>query len=384
MVSGPPSQTCNLGFGFRNCNLPPKTCARYHMPSDRQRIGIRISRLDSTFCFALTFITSTSAMPSYSFYQVDVFSDDPTKGNPVAVVIVDNKAAGSDASQLATTGPSDELMQAFANWTNLSETTFLFTNSSSGASSTSTPHDYDLRIWTPNMELPFAGHPTLGSCKAWLKHSGRAAREAESATEEFFMVTQRCKIGDVKIRVSHSTGELAFAAPPLLRSGPVEPDLVKRMCGAMKIQTTDVLDTQWVVNGPEFFALRLGSAEQVLGIDYSAISVGDVGHLMWGVFGPYDPSTDPNAPRYEVRLFAPIDVGEDPVTGSFNAGIATWLGLQAEIKGQRAEDYVASQGTVLGRKGRVKVQYNYDEGGKLDTIWVGGHATICIEGRVTL
>ena len=312
-------------------------------------------------------------MPTHSFYQVDVFSDEPTKGNPVAVVLID---------PAASPGPNDEMMQSFSKWTNLSETTFLYPSTPS--SSSDKQYDYELRIWTPGAELPFAGHPTLGSCKAFLDHTGRNGKPEPGGSREI-LVTQRCKIGDIKIRVDLSTGVLAFAAPPLIRSGPVDKDVVRRVCDAMKIHPSDVLDAQWVANGPQFFALRLDSAQAVLDIDYSSIGAGDVSDLIWGVFGPYEASSNPNDPKYEVRLFAPsIDVGEDPVTGSFNAGIATLLASQAEAKGKKPEDYVASQGTKLGRKGRVQVHYELDEAGKLQAIWVGGEATIVVEGKVTL
>lgn len=313
-------------------------------------------------------------MRSYPFYQVDVFSDEPTKGNPVAVVVVPPDT---------TDAPSDEMMQSFANWTNLSETTFLFPKTDSE------DHDYALRIFTPARELPFAGHPTLGSCLAFLRHRRVQPQSIshEETADHFDIITQRSGIGNVKIRVDLRTGVLAFAAPPLIRSGPVQSDIVARACAAMRIDpVTDVMAAQWVNNGPGFFALRLSSADKVLAIDRKAL--GSHPGLVWGVFGEYAQTmgqASPDTPRYEVRVFASEQIGEDPITGSFNAGVAVWLGREAEEHGRTPEDYIASQGTALGRKGRVSVKYELDESsGKTRTIWIGGHATVGIEGKVTL
>ncbi|ORX38695.1 hypothetical protein BD324DRAFT_650040 [Kockovaella imperatae] len=328
-----------------------------------------------------------STMSTYSFYQVDVFSDEATKGNPVAVVIVDNEPSDSSSGSAdPSAGPSEEAMQSFASWTNLSETTFLFPNTAGSASGDD--YDYTLRIFTPVRELPFAGHPTLGSCQAWLQHSsgkaGTGTSEAQGEDGEYRYVTQRCQIGNVTIRVHRQHGTLAFAAPPLIRSGPVDSELVDTVCDAMKVDSACVIDHYWVDTGPGFFALQLQSAKQVLEVNYETVT--GVKNLIWGIFGEYEGnSDDPDAPRYEVRLFAPaIDVGEDPVTGSLNAGIAIWLGQRAEAEGRKPEDYIASQGTKVGRKGRVKVSYVLNDDGKVERIWIGGHANICIEGKLTL
>lgn len=272
------------------------------------------------------------------FRQIDVFSSDACRGNPVAVVI--------DGDGLTT-----DQMQRFAAWTNLSETTFLLPPTDPGA-------DYRVRIFTPVAELPFAGHPTLGSCHAWLS-TGHTPSDGET-------IAQQCGAGIVPIR---RTGEgLAFAAPPLLRSGPVDAALVKRITEALGIGPSQVVDAQWVDNGPGWVAVLLDSADAVLGLRPGFIDA-DV-----GVVGPCPPDADT---AFEVRAFFPVNgvMVEDPVTGSLNAGLAQWL----VDTGRTDTPYVVRQGTALGRAGRVHLTRDPDGG-----FWVGGATTDVIAGAVDL
>jgi PhzF family phenazine biosynthesis protein len=271
------------------------------------------------------------------FRQVDVFTTTPYLGNPVAVVL--------DAD-----GLSDADMQRFARWTNLSETTFVLPPTAGEA-------DYRVRIFTPALELPFAGHPTLGTCHAWLT-AGGTPRSAGT-------VVQECGAGLVPIRAGE---RLAFAAPPLLRSGPVDEDLVAHLAGLLGITRADIVDAQWADNGPGWVAVLLGSAEAVLALEPGVVDL-DI-----GVVGPYPPGS-PQA--IEVRAFTPklASTDEDPVTGSLNASLAGWLLATGRI----TAPYVASQGTALGREGRVHVAQD-DDG----TIWVGGGTITCVSGQVDL
>jgi PhzF family phenazine biosynthesis protein len=279
----------------------------------------------------------TLACVQRAFQQVDVFTTTPCLGNPVAVV-------------LDGAGLSDEEMARFARWTNLSETTFVLPPDADGA-------DYRVRIFTPVLELPFAGHPTLGTCHAWLS-AGGAPRQGD-------VIVQQCDSG--LVRVKKTADGLAFAAPPLLRSGPPSEALVQHLAAVLGIDRGDVVDAEWVDNGPGWVAVLLGSAEAVL-----ALRPG-ITELDLGVVGPYPPGS-PQA--FEVRAFFPKDGGtvEDPVTGSLNASLAEWL-LRT---GRATAPYVASQGTVLGREGRVHV--SRDEDG---TIWVGGGTITCVAGQVS-
>ena len=272
------------------------------------------------------------------FCQVDVFADELYLGNPVAVVL-DGK------------GLSTEEMQRFACWTNLSETTFVLPPEAPGA-------DYRVRIFTPSRELPFAGHPTLGTCHAWL--TGGAIPQRGD------VVIQECDAGLIGLR--RIDGALAFAAPPLLRSGPVDDDTLRRIVSALGVDRANIVDAQWVDNGPGWVGVLLDSADAVL-----ALRPGPP-DLDIGVAGPY-PAGSPEA--FEVRAFTPAlgGVGEDPVTGSLNASLAGWL-LAA---GHATAPYVASQGTALGRRGRVHI--TRDPGG---TIWVGGSTTTGVTGRAEL
>jgi PhzF family phenazine biosynthesis protein len=272
------------------------------------------------------------------FRQVDVFTAEPYLGNPVAVVL------GAD-------GVADEEMQRFARWTNLSETTFVLTPRAAGA-------DYRVRIFTPSMELPFAGHPTLGTCHAWLEAGGRPARDGE--------IVQECQAGLIQLR--QAGPNLAFAAPPLLRDGPVDDELAARVAAGLNLDRADIVDLQWADNGPGWIAVLLASAEAVLALRPGAVDL----HI--GVAGPYP---EGSLEAIEVRAFSPAlgGAGEDPVTGSLNASLAQWL----LATGRVTAPYVASQGTVIGRRGRVHVSRDAD-----GQIWIGGGTVSCVSGVVAL
>ncbi|MEU0567905.1 PhzF family phenazine biosynthesis protein [Nonomuraea sp. NPDC005983] len=275
---------------------------------------------------------------SREFRQVDVFTTTPYHGNPLAVVL--------EADGLTT-----EEMQRFAHWTNLSETTFVLPPTTPDA-------DYRVRIFTTTSELPFAGHPTLGTCHAWLE-AGGVPREADT-------IVQECGAGLVRVR---KTGDgLAFAAPPLLRSGTVEEPLVEQVAEVLGVERGEIVDIEWADNGPGWVAVLLKDADAVL-----ALRPGRT-ELSIGVVGPY-PAGAPHA--FEVRAFCPSEGGmvEDPVTGSLNASVAQWL-LRT---GRASAPYVAAQGTVLGRAGRVRVSTDADQ-----NVWVGGGAVTCISGQVEL
>ncbi len=273
-----------------------------------------------------------------AFAQVDVFTTTPYSGNPVAVVL--------DAAGLST-----EEMERFARWTNLSETTFVLPPSDDRA-------DYRARIFTPTVELPFAGHPTLGTCHAWLAASGRQAARDE--------VVQECAAGLVRIR--RGDAGLSFAAPPLLRDGPVDEGLVRRIATLLELERDEILDARWADNGPGWVAVLLEDASAVLAVRPGAANI-DL-----GIVGAYPPGA---AEAFEVRAFFPKDgvLVEDPVTGSLNAAIAPWL-IET---GRATAPYVVSQGTLLGRAGRVHVQRDED-----GTIWVGGATETRISGEVEL
>jgi PhzF family phenazine biosynthesis protein len=273
------------------------------------------------------------------FAQIDVFTDRPYHGNPLAVVVDGD-------------GLSDAQMHRFANWTNLSETTFLLSPTDAGA-------DYRVRIFTPATELPFAGHPTLGSCHAWLAHGG-APRRVDR-------VVQECGVGLIEIAVDVD-GRLAFAAPPLRRSGPLDAASLSNALDALGIDRADVVDAAWVDNGPGWMALLLGSAEAVLAIRPRPTD------LNIGVVGPH-----PDGARhaYEVRAFFSENGAtfEDPVTGSLNASVAQWL-IGA---GRFVPPYTASQGSAMGRAGQVAISVDAH-----DAVWVGGDVVTCITGHVDL
>ena len=280
-------------------------------------------------------------MRPFEFKQVDVFSSVALKGNPVTVVL--------NADSL-----SDTQMADFARWTNLSETTFVLKPQNPDA-------DYRLRIFTTLNELPFAGHPTLGSCHAWLE-AGGVPRGQE--------IVQECAAGLIRLR--RQAGQLAFTAPPLLRTGAVEGDLLQRICRGLGIEAQAVVQARWVDNGPGWVALMLRDREQVLALepDYSQLL-----GLSIGVVAPWQPELDGDEAQFEVRAFcAGEGMPEDPVTGSLNAGLAQWL-IGA---GLAPAHYVASQGTAMGRAGRVSIEQIGED------IWVGGPAVTCISGQLTL
>ena len=273
------------------------------------------------------------------FAQVDVFTATALRGNALAVV------HGADSLD-------DERMQAFARWTNLSETTFLLAPSDPGA-------DYRVRIFTPAGELPFAGHPTLGSCHAWLERGGAPARQDA--------IVQQCAVGLVRIRRDGSA--LAFAAPPLTRRDVSDDDL-DALIAALGIERASVRAAQWLDNGPNWLTLVLDSAETVLAVAPDASRMRRFDSV--GLVGPHAGGGEC---AFEVRGFVTHPtLYEDPVTGSLNAGIAEWL----IANGRAPERYVAAQGTRLARAGRVRIAL---EGG---TVWVGGESVTCIRGDVEL
>lgn len=287
--------------------------------------------------------TSTGQQPrDRAFTQVDVFTATPYRGNPVAVVL---DADGLDA----------DAMQRFAAWTNLSETTFVCTPTETGA-------DYRLRIFTPTRELPFAGHPTLGSAHAWLTSGG--ASHPEDGSDD---VVQECGAGLVRIR--RDGGQLAFAAPPTVRSGPPDEQTLVRVTAGLRIEPEQVVAAWWVDNGPGWLGVLLADADAVRAVEpdvtaLSGLNVGVVG--LEPVGGPV---------RAEVRAFAVgAGVAEDPVTGSLNASLAQWL----IGEGVLPASYVAAQGSRVGRAGRVHVDAIGDD------VWVGGDVVTCIQGTVRL
>ncbi|UQE75896.1 PhzF family phenazine biosynthesis protein [Gordonia sp. PP30] len=288
-------------------------------------------------------------MTQRRFFQVDVFGDGPASGNPVAVVC--------DAADL-----TDDEMARFARWTNLSETTFVLPPTADGA-------DYRLRIFTPGGELPFAGHPTLGSAHAWLAAGGIPRRRGSEGAD----LVQECGIGLVTVRREAAADRYAFVAPPLTRGGPVAAADLDRVRAALGLRPSDVVAANWVSNGPPWLALLLDDGQTVLDLrpDMSALGPDD----FVGVVGPWRAGAGPGGVDYEVRAFIPgVGVPEDPVTGSLNAGIAVWL----RGVGLVPSSYVAAQGTALGRTGRVSVR---DDG---EQIWIGGRCASVIAGTVDL
>ncbi|WP_083933559.1 PhzF family phenazine biosynthesis protein [Sciscionella marina] len=271
------------------------------------------------------------------FSQVDVFSEAPHSGNPVAVVL--------DAEGLTT-----EQMQRFARWTNLSETTFVLPPGAPEA-------DYRVRIFTVDEELPFAGHPTLGTAHAWSVATGNTGRET---------LVQECGLGNIALR--RTEHGLAFAAPELLRSGAVEEATIARIAEVLGIPRTEILDASWADNGPGWVGVLLEDADAVL-----ALRPGDPGELRIGVIAPHRPGGPAD---YEVRTFLSFQgsLVEDPVTGSFNAAAACWL----LGTGRATAPYLARQGTVLDREGRVYVSTG-DDG----TLWIAGGTLSCVRGTVT-
>lgn len=291
----------------------------------------------------------TTALRHRPFQQVDVFTATPYRGNPLGVVL--------DGTDLDTA-----TMQHFTNWTNLSECTFVLPPTPEGAAAGA---DYRVRIFCPGRELPFAGHPTLGTCHAWLRAGGvpRAASH----------IVQECGVGLVRIRREHSATHerLAFAAPPLLKSGPLPEADVTLIAQGLGLPRSDIIAHAWCDNGPNWRGVMLASAEQVLALrpDGQLLAGLDI-----GVVGAQASDQDT---QFEVRAFFPGNQGlvEDPVTGSLNAALAQWL-IGA---GLAPEHYIAAQGTALARAGRVHIDREAD-----GTIWVGGGSVTCIDGQVLI
>jgi PhzF family phenazine biosynthesis protein len=272
------------------------------------------------------------------FVEVNVFSADPLGGNPLAVV---HQASGLSEAQMA----------ALARWTNLSETTFLLPPTDAGA-------DYYVRIFTPGGELPFAGHPTLGTCQAWLAAGGKPRKAG--------IAMQQCGVGLVRVRCDGP--RLEFAAPPVRRSGPLEREVRAKIVKALAITDDDVIHHQWVDNGPGWCAVMLRSARQVLSLkpDWAALAP-----LKLGVVGPHETGSDA---AFEVRAFVGGSGYEDPVTGSLNASLAQWL-IGA---GLAKRSYVAAQGAALQRAGRVYLRKDGDD------VWVGGDVVEVVRGELAL
>jgi PhzF family phenazine biosynthesis protein len=277
-------------------------------------------------------------MSSRRFSQVDVFGSGPCSGNPVAVVL--------DAE-----GVGDEELQRFARWTNLAETTFVLPPTRPDA-------DYKVRIFTPVLELPFAGHPTLGTCHAWLRGGGEARDPGE--------IVQECGAGLVRIRCDDIG--LAFAAPPLVRSGPASEEDAARVAAALGVDPGEMLAVEWVDNGPGWICALFESAERVLELRPGALD------FDLGAVGFHPPGSEA---AIELRAWAPVNglAAEDPVTGSLNASVAQWL----LGNGRLTAPYVARQGTAIDRAGRIEISEDGD-----GTIWVGGRTETVIDGSVEL
>ncbi|WP_182085149.1 PhzF family phenazine biosynthesis protein [Aureimonas sp. ME7] len=275
------------------------------------------------------------------FIQCDVFTAVPGRGNGLAVVL--------DADGLDT-----EAMQRFAVWTNLAETAFLLPPSDPALA------DYRVRIFTTTRELPFAGHPTLGSCAAWL-HAGGVPKDAS-------LIRQECAIGIVEI--DRSGAIPAFVAPPT-RIEALEPQALTEALDALRVDPADVVRTARLTNGPVWIAIELRDADAVLAADATGASFPDERGI--GLIGPHGPGGPAD---FEVRM---IDiwhgVKEDPITGSLNAALARWM----EAEGRLPEAYTVAQGTRIGRLGRVHVRR--DGAGR---VLVGGETQILIEGTLTL
>ncbi|MEM9515023.1 MAG: PhzF family phenazine biosynthesis protein [Actinomycetota bacterium] len=275
----------------------------------------------------------------FPYHVVDVFTATPFLGNPVAVI----DCIGADGA------PSDDEMQHIAHWTNLSETTFLLPPTDDSA-------DYLVRIFTPSFELPFAGHPTIGTAHVW--------RSLGNPPQRPDRIVQECGIGLVELR---SDDRLSFAAPPLQRSGALDPGLRTDVIDVLGIDPDTVVDTAWVANGPEWIGVQLATADEVL-----AVQPRTSDHLI-GVVGAH---AEGGPAQIEVRAFFPVDgaTREDPVTGSLNASLAVWL----TERGVLAAPYVARQGTAIGRAGMVHVD-DVDH-----QLWVGGDAVTCVSGELTI
>lgn len=276
------------------------------------------------------------------FRQVDVFGEDSCTGNPVAVVL---DAGGLD----------DDDLRRFSVWSNLSECTFVLPPTHPDA-------DYRVRIFSLNTELPFAGHPTLGTARAWLDAGGQPRQPSQ--------VVQECAAGLIPVRIEPD--RLAFAAPPRVRSGPVDPDVVAEVIEILGVRTEQVIGSEWLDNGPGWVGLLLDHARTVLDLRPNASS--HPGRWDIGVIGAHDPGSDV---AFELRAFftdGTTPLREDPVTGSLNAAAAQWL----IATDRAAAPYVAAQGTSIGRRGRIHIAASDQH------VWVGGRATVVLSGIVTL
>lgn len=276
------------------------------------------------------------------FIQCDVFSSIPTRGNALAVVVDGD-------------GISDEQMSAFARWTNLAETTFLQAPTDASA-------DYKVRILTPTREMPFAGHPTLGSCAAWLQSGGVPKQPG--------MVRQECGVGIVEIDIS---GEVpAFIAPPTKIEAMPEVDFEK-ICNELKLDRSTIVRSARLDNGPVWQAFELSSAQAVLDADSSLIRWPEVRAV--GLIGPHLPGSECD---FEVRMLAPSSgMSEDPITGSLNSALAHWrLSL-----GLLESSIVVAQGTRIDRAGRVYIDPDAAVPGR---VRIGGYSHILVEGTVQL
>ena len=280
-------------------------------------------------------------MGNYAFWQVDVFASRPFAGNPLAVVV------GADDLDETT-------MARIANWTNLSETTFLLRPTVPEAS-------YLVRIFTPGGELPFAGHPTLGTAAVWASLPGNT----HDGT-----IVQECGVGLVRVRVEGAT--LAFAAPAQKRSGPLNDDERRKACEALGLGPEDIVDAAWGDNGTPWQLIALRERKDVLAIEPDWSKIGDA---LYGVVAPWRDGQDETGAAFEVRAFVGQNQGfEDPVTGSLNAALAQWMtGMN-----MAPSHYIASQGTKLGRAGRITIR---TEG---NVIWVGGTVTPRIQGTLSV
>ena len=284
----------------------------------------------------------TTTPRTREFRQVDVFGSDPFTGNPVAVVL--------DAE-----GLSDDQMRRFSVWSNLSECTFVLPPTLPGA-------DYRVRILSLEHELPFAGHPTLGTARAWIDAGGEPASPST--------VVQECSIGLVRVRIDGDL--LSFAAPPRQRTGPVDAELLARVVDVLGVEPDAVVASEWLDNGPGWIGVLLEDDSAVLAVTPDAAR--DPGRWEIGVIGPTPPGSDVS---FELRAFfseGPTTLREDPVTGSFNAAAAQWL----LSSGRADEQYVARQGTAIGRSGRIHVSADGDD------VWIGGRTHVAVTGTTDL
>lgn len=301
-------------------------------------------------------------MVTRSFRQVDVFGSGPFSGNPLAVVL--------DAD-----GLSSEAMARISAWTNLSECTFVLPPTQPGA-------DYRVRIFSLTTELPFAGHPTLGTARAWLDAGGVPATPGR--------IVQECGVGLVPVR--EIGDDLAFAAPALLRSGPVEAGALADVVAILGIEPDDVVEARWIDNGPGWLGVLLRDAEAVLAVEPAMTTPRSADQQAWaiGVVGPHptvpddddDGAADDGAPAIEVRAFFTDGTSpliEDPVTGSLNASVAQWL----LGSGRVSAPYTAAQGSRAGRDGRVRITRDGESDADGGAIWVGGSAVVVIAGAIS-